>query len=149
MIISCEKCNKKFEISNNLIPEEGRILQCGSCSHKWHFKPIIEQKSSEKIQTKENDEEDLIKETSKKNDEKESINKKDNYNKISVNEHKKKVGFLSYLLVIIISFIALIIVGETFEPLISNYIPSFDFYLMSLKESLKDIFLFFKNLIND
>ena len=39
MIISCEKCNKKFELSDELIPEEGRLLQCGSCSHKWHYTP--------------------------------------------------------------------------------------------------------------
>ena len=39
MIISCEKCNKKFELEENLIPETGRLLQCGSCSHKWHYMP--------------------------------------------------------------------------------------------------------------
>ena len=39
MIISCEKCNKKFELEDNLIPESGRFLQCGSCSHKWHYMP--------------------------------------------------------------------------------------------------------------
>ena len=44
------------------------------------------------------------------------------------------------------SFIALIIIAETFKPIISLYIPGFDFYLSSLHESLKDIFLFFKDL---
>ena len=39
MIISCEKCDKKFELSDELIPEEGRLLQCGSCSYKWHYTP--------------------------------------------------------------------------------------------------------------
>ena len=38
MIISCEKCNKKFNIQDNLIPNEGRLLQCGSCNHKWFYK---------------------------------------------------------------------------------------------------------------
>ena len=38
MIISCEVCNKKFEINSNLIPSDGRTLQCGSCNHKWFFK---------------------------------------------------------------------------------------------------------------
>ena len=37
MIISCEECNKKFEIDEKLIPSEGRTLQCGSCEHKWFF----------------------------------------------------------------------------------------------------------------
>ena len=39
MIISCEKCNKKFELSDELVPDKGRLLQCGSCSHKWHYIP--------------------------------------------------------------------------------------------------------------
>ena len=39
MIISCEKCNKKFELADHLIPSEGRLLQCGSCSYQWHYMP--------------------------------------------------------------------------------------------------------------
>ena len=38
MIIECPKCNKKFQIDQNLIPINGRTLQCGSCDHKWFFK---------------------------------------------------------------------------------------------------------------
>ena len=37
MIITCEKCSKTFKIQDNLIPDEGRLLQCGSCNHKWLF----------------------------------------------------------------------------------------------------------------
>ena len=29
---------KKFNIQDNLIPNEGRELQCGSCNYKWFFK---------------------------------------------------------------------------------------------------------------
>ena len=42
MIISCPKCNKRFNINQNLIPEDGRLLQCSNCMHKWHF--IIKKK---------------------------------------------------------------------------------------------------------
>ena len=38
MIIECPKCNKKFQIDQNLIPNNGRKLQCGSCGHNWFFK---------------------------------------------------------------------------------------------------------------
>ena len=38
MIIECPKCNKKFQIDQNLIPNNGRKLQCGSCDHNWFFK---------------------------------------------------------------------------------------------------------------
>ena len=37
MIISCPNCNKKFKIDQNLIPINGRLLQCSNCKHKWHF----------------------------------------------------------------------------------------------------------------
>ena len=39
MIISCHKCNKKFEIADKLISNTGRLLQCGSCSHQWYYVP--------------------------------------------------------------------------------------------------------------
>ena len=38
MIISCEKCAKKFNVNDKLIPIEGRNLQCSSCGYKWFFK---------------------------------------------------------------------------------------------------------------
>ena len=41
MIITCVKCSKKFNLDDNLIPEEGRELQCGSCNHKWFFRKEV------------------------------------------------------------------------------------------------------------
>ena len=41
MIISCIKCNKKFDIDDGLIPEKGRLLECSSCNHRWFFKDVI------------------------------------------------------------------------------------------------------------
>ena len=38
MIINCPNCDKKFEIDKKLILPDGRLLQCGSCNHKWFFK---------------------------------------------------------------------------------------------------------------
>ena len=106
MIISCEKCNKKFEISDELIPDEGRLLQCGSCSYEWHYSPTktiklvneINQVSEAKKKTKK-----IKKKIIKEN------------NEISMNQktdssEKKRVGFLSVIIVTIISLIALIII---------------------------------------
>ena len=42
MIIECPECNKKFQIDKNLIPTNGRTLQCGSCDHKWFIEFITE-----------------------------------------------------------------------------------------------------------
>ena len=41
MIISCENCNKKFEIDSALIPAKGRLLQCSHCDNRWFFKKEI------------------------------------------------------------------------------------------------------------
>ena len=41
MIIACNNCNKKFDIDSSLIPDNGRLLQCASCDHKWFFKKNI------------------------------------------------------------------------------------------------------------
>ena len=47
MIISCNNCNKKFDIDSTLIPDKGRLLQCASCDHKWFFKKeVLEKKIS-------------------------------------------------------------------------------------------------------
>ena len=41
MIITCNNCNKKFNLDSNLIPDKGRLLQCASCNHKWFFKKEV------------------------------------------------------------------------------------------------------------
>ena len=38
MIVQCNNCHKKFDLDANLIPEEGRLLQCSACNNTWFFK---------------------------------------------------------------------------------------------------------------
>ena len=141
MIISCNQCNKKFEIDSSLIPNEGRLLQCSSCNHKWFYKKNIEKKDINKEET-------II-----------SVDKDINYKKKVVKENKipierkpqkkvkiKKISFLNIILVFIISIIALIIVIDTFKNQISLIIPDIKFILNSLYETLTDIILFLKDL---
>ena len=149
MIISCDQCNKKFEIDSNLIPKDGRLLECGSCNHKWFYKEDIEDKT-----------EDIIIEPQLKNIEEENIdpiqtnisqiNEFDpSFKKKEIIENKKikKIGVLNIIIVFIISFVALIILIETFKDPISIYIPNVEFILNSLYEIIRDIILFFKDLI--
>ena len=44
MIITCPSCKKKFEVNSSLIQSEGKLLQCGACSHKWFFKKELKKK---------------------------------------------------------------------------------------------------------
>ena len=46
MIITCQHCDKKFEVNENLIPNEGRLLQCGSCNRTWFFNKNSQPKST-------------------------------------------------------------------------------------------------------
>ena len=143
MIISCEKCNKKFELSDELVPDKGRLLQCGSCSHKWHYIPTKTIKLVNEI-----DQVSTSKQKSKKI-KKNIINENNEIlkNKEIFSDKQKGIGFLSITIVTIISLIALLIILDTFKIYIVSFIPNIDFYLSSLYESLKDIFLFFKDLI--
>ena len=60
---------------------------------------------------------------------------------------KKNYNILGLIIVFIISFVALIIVLDTFQEPISNIVPNIEFLLYSLYESINDIVLFFNNLI--
>ena len=45
MIIQCESCSKKFQVKDDAIPQEGRMVQCSNCSQKWFQTPIKIQSS--------------------------------------------------------------------------------------------------------
>ena len=46
MIITCINCDKKFNVNSELIPNNGRTIQCGSCNHVWFFKKDNQEKKS-------------------------------------------------------------------------------------------------------
>jgi hypothetical protein len=69
-----------------------------------------------------------------------------------INENKKTTfsisKFLSYFLVFLITFIALIIVLDTFKSPLSSIIPGVEIFLYNFFETLKDLYLFIKNLLS-
>ena len=147
MIISCEKCNKKFDISDSLIPDEGRFLECGSCSYQWHYRP---QSINKMADVNRDDDKNIILKKDNKKQKKEKFKKKNIEDEVVIEtptKKKKEIGLLSYLLILTISFIALILLIDTFKLFFIKFIPQIDFYLSSLYESLRDILLFFKDLI--
>jgi len=46
MIIQCENCSKKFQVKDDDIPKEGRVVQCSNCSQKWFQVPVKIQSST-------------------------------------------------------------------------------------------------------
>ena len=140
MIITCNNCNKKFKVDSSLIPASGREIRCGSCNYTWFFTPemINKEDVQEPIKV-----ENILNQVK---DEKKS----DPYIDIIKTKKNKPFKFsniLSYLLIIIISFIGLIIVLDTFKVALESIFPNLELLLFNLFESLNDIFLFIKNLL--
>ena len=163
MIITCPCENKKkFKIDPTLIPSEGRDLQCGTCDRIWFYKiennNLIESKNisenehidqikEEETNTQSNDVEVnnlSLNESGIKNAEIE-INK-DIEEKDLKSNTKKSVSklnkFFSYLVVFLISLIALIILLDTLKISLINIFPGLELILFNLYETLKDIKLF-------
>ena len=156
MIIQCINCNKKFEVDPELIPEKGRSIQCGSCNHNWFYKKEIPQQSSEiheEIPVVEETQEINIsnQEIGEINIPDEKLEDKNDTKEIddTINSKKSNVfnKIISYLIVAIISFVALIIVLDTFKTPLNNIFPNLEQILFNLYETFEDIGLFFKDLI--
>ena len=156
MIIECINCNKKFEVNPDLIPEKGRSIQCGSCGHKWFYKNDLSETSLNTDNEINNEEEKQEITISKENTDKlsihEEINEEKNLNEASKEDKSPKKSnifnkIISYLIVIIISFVALIIVLDTFKTPLSNIFPNLEIILFNLYETFEDIGLFLKDLI--
>ena len=147
MIIICPCGEKKFEVNENLIPDKGRLLKCGSCDQTWFFNKNVSEQT-----------EPLIDKPAKQ---KKILYKDENINK-SVSKAPIKPGselvkykpkynftfgkFLSYIVVSIITFVAIIIVLDTFKDPLSNIIPNLELVLYNLFETLRDLILFAKDL---
>ena len=153
MIVSCEKCNKKFELADNLVPSTGRLLQCGSCSYQWHYIPEskieLVNEVKDNVKTTDQVKKTLQTPIKKKIEKRKTIanqNIHQSYSEESETQ-KRKIGFFSFLLVTIISLVSLVILLDTFKLQLSSIIPNIDFYLVSLYDTLEDIFLFFTDLL--
>ena len=158
MIIECINCNKKFNVNADLIPKQGRQIQCGSCKHIWHFKIesslkkplILDDENKQKNTSTEKDTKEFTESTNLENTT-ELINDNEIYkdNKIQENitiENNIKISkisdFFSYLVVFLISFVALIILLDTLKSPLINVFPGLEIVLFNLFETLKDIKLF-------
>ena len=153
MIISCEKCNKKFELADNLMPSTGRLLQCGSCSYQWHYIPEskieLVNEVKDNVKTSDQVKKTLQKPIKKRIEKRKTIanqNIHQSYSEESKTK-KRKISFFNFILVTIISLVALVILLDTFKLQLLRVIPNIDFYLVSLHDTLKDIFLFFTDLL--
>ena len=126
MIVQCNNCHKKFDLDANLIPEEGRLLQCSACNNTWFFKKKkIETPQEVTIPEIQNNKEERI---------------------IDPLPDKKNYRILNILVVSIISFAAFIIIIDTFKTPLGKIVPNTELLLYNLYETFRDIGLFIQDL---
>ena len=169
MIITCNNCNKKFNVESNLIPDMGRLLQCASCDHKWFFKiEVLENTVNSIVKDIDNDSvaifdqntpiinkeinpSDLQKkevdvDTEEDPDKKIEININESTSVNAKTKKQRNFKLLNIFIVAIISFVAFIIIIDTFKYPIGKVVPNIEFILYNLYESIKDISLFIRDL---
>ena len=169
MIITCNNCTKKFDIDSDLIPEKGRLLQCSGCDHKWFFKkevindPIIpikinnpveetsiSKKKLDSVEIQSPKDIELLDNPNKDDTKLENdlLNKNEDLEpKLNSSKNKKNYNILGITIVFIITFIALIILLDTFQIPIGKIVPDIEFLLYNLYETINDIKLFLTDLI--
>ena len=156
MIITCPCGDKKFNVDASLIPQEGRTLQCGFCDRKWFFKKentddeikILEKKIPEPVIEDNKNLSENIKEDTKdeEDDNTESLNGSEEEISKKVNK-KNDVNYFKILIVVFISFAALILVLDTFKAQLSVIIPNIQIILDNLYQSINDMKLFIIDLV--
>ena len=142
-----------FDLDANLIPEEGRLLQCSACNNTWFFKKkkIETPQEVTKPEIQNNKEEETI---SPKNDDANSSEKpsNDEIENVEVEKtieplpDKKNYRILNILVVSIISFAAFIIIIDTFKTPLGKIVPNTELLLYNLYETFRDIGLFIQDL---
>jgi len=160
MIIECINCNKKFNVEANLIPENGRQIQCGSCDYSWYYKIEIPSENSLIL-----DDKNIQQDVALTDNQKDKVYKENINNEVSIdmdklktiikkNKFKKKTktqnnvkpinisNYFSYLVVFVISFVSLIILLDTLKAPLNNIFPGLKIILFNLFETLEDIKLF-------
>ena len=153
MIIVCPSCGKNFNVRDDQIPDKGRLLQCSNCEHEWFYtkntNPVddnLDELSSDELtqesfgilDEEEDRDNEVIIEDKTFELEKPKTRKKN---------ESKQFNFFKLLLVFVISFVAFILIVDTFIVQISKYVPFAEKYLDNLYQSIIDISLFFQNLI--
>ena len=153
MIIVCPSCGKNFNVREDQIPDKGRLLQCSNCKHEWFYtkNTILADDNIDELSKDDFTQESfgILDEEEDRSDEVIIEEKTVELEKPRNIKKKKtsKVNFFKLLLVFIISFVAFILIVDTFIVQISEYVPFAEKYLDNLYQSIIDISLFFQNLI--
>ena len=154
-LVQCNGCNHKWFFKKPILKENLSLAKSSKLGKE--LKTYVEQVKSTKTESPENielldnqvkndhiEEKILIKEAEENN----SYNKNSDFAPVIINsKNKKNPNILGLIVVFILSFIAIIIVIDTFQEPISKIVPNIEFLLYNLYETINDIELFLKDLI--
>ena len=162
MIIICKSCNKNFNVPQNAIPKEGRLVQCSSCGNKWVQFPEV----SKNADTKRSIKPVSLKKTPKKRtvkrsgptiysseylEKKHGIKIKDTTKTSRDRGVKKQIktslGFYSSFLITIIFLTAFLGVLNLNKEIVILNLPVTEKYINYLFENINIIWIIFKDIV--
>jgi predicted Zn finger-like uncharacterized protein len=154
-LLQCNGCNYKWFFKKDIMDEPHTQVKINNPAEELEAEKnevSAEETEHEEVESSETIE--LLDKNIKNDFVLEKITIKDKSNKREKDNHKKEVvknkksyNILGLIIVFIISFIALIIVVDTFQNPISKIVPNVEFLLYNLYETIKDVVLFFTDLI--
>jgi len=143
MIIQCESCSRKFQVKDEDIPKEGRMVQCSNCSQKWFHTPI---KVKAPVKRKKKRVKKKIEEVEINSIQK-IIDPSSQDSVSEVYEPKQGLGFFGYIFLLIIIGFSIVGVLKTFENDLLNYFPETEYIYQLLDEQLEFLAETVKNMI--
>ena len=155
-MLQCNSCNQKWFFKKEIVNEPIAAIKINKPAketeiHKEEEVKLSETERPETIELLDRKiKNDFVVEKISTNKDKNNINKdkKDDQDlKITNPKSKKKSNILSLIIILVISFVALIIVYDTFQCPISKIFPNIEFLLYNLYETINDVQLFLKDLI--
>ena len=154
-LLQCSSCNHEWFFKSEAIPElvvpiKNDNLKIFESENTEYDEPIdadVNINIKDKINI--NHEEKIKKIIVKDLKNKININHEEKIKKIIVKDlkNKKKHNILSLTVIFTISFVALIVLIDTFKYPLGKIVPNIEFLLYNFYESFKDMTLFFRDLI--
>lgn len=59
MIVTCPQCQTKFNVPDNIMGEDGKMMRCSVCAHSWHFYPPQDENAPPPPEQEDEDEDDF------------------------------------------------------------------------------------------
>ena len=147
MIIVCPCGKKNFHVDENLIPDKGRLLKCGSCDQTWFFNKNIDDQTKPLVDKPIKQRKILYEDENVGNTESNlPIKPGSELVKYNPKYNFTFVKFFNYIIVSLITFVAIMIILDTFKSPLSSIFPNLELVLYNLFETIKDLILFAKDL---